>query len=110
MNHPTEESVRRVAQLLSFELPLSEIRARLADLSEGDFFLVYKAAKRLSTEAVTCEHGVPLRLRQRLRTSYYEPDIDRCAPCRKQEQEEQERQEAETNAFITRLAARRKAL
>ena len=111
MSMVTEEDMQRVAQLVSFEQPLEEIHARLtADgMSEEDFFLCYAAGKRLATMAVTCEHGVPKKMEHHLRESFFRPDTERCAKCRREEDECMEREEADLDAFLDRLKKRREA-
>lgn len=77
--------------------------------SEEDFYLVYRAGQRYAATEVVCEHGVPQVLHIKMTTSFFRPDTDRCEACREAERIEEERQEEKTNAFLARLAARRKA-
>ena len=108
---PTVADFRRVAQLISFERPVQEIHDLFISegWSEEDFFLVFKAGQRQVASQVTCDHGVPMKLTVRMRGAYFEPDTERCEPCRVEEDRKYEEQEAKTDAFLKRLAERRKA-
>lgn len=105
----TEQDMQRVAQLLSFEQSLEEIHARLiADgMSEEDFFLCYAAGKRLATTAVVCEHGVPKKFERHMSMSFFRPDSERCVQCAREEDAYEAKQEAELDAFLDRLRARK---
>jgi hypothetical protein len=107
----SEANMQRVAQLISFGLPVNEVHDRLvADgMTEEDFFLCYAAGKRLAETAVVCDHGIPKKLSIHMSMSFFRPDFDRCPACKRADEEEQERSEAEMDAFCERLKARRAA-
>lgn len=109
---PTNEDFRRVAQLISYGVPLDEIHTKLVTngtLTEEEFFFCFKAAQRMVEKAVVCLHGVPQVLHIKMTTTFFSPDTERCEPCRLAEEEREREQEAKTDAFLARLAARRKA-
>lgn len=108
---PDEKDVRRVAQLLSFDQSPETICEKLVGdgLSQDDAFLAFSAGRLLLNETPRCMHGVPLELVQKLSCSFFRPNTDECEPCARAVEAEEQQQEAETNAFLDRIAARRRA-
>lgn len=110
MRTPSENDVRRVAQLLSFDRSREDIVEKLSEegLNAGDAFLAYAAGLRFFNAVSKCDHGMPLRVSQHLSGSRSVPDIANCAGCRADEEKDAARREAEADALIARIVSRQK--